>query len=75
MRVIILLLILSSCSTSKQVTMQVTRVNNTLDTVSFRVKKGFCIATFDGDSVPKLIDKKERIIFDNVKDYKIIKIK
>ena len=75
MKYLIILIALYSCAPTKQVTLQVTRIDNSIDTVSFKVKKGFCIATFYGDTVPKLIDKKERVIFDNVNDYKILKIK
>lgn len=75
MKYLIILIALCSCAPTKHVTLQVTRIDSSIDTVSFKVKKGFCIATFYGDTIPKLIDKKERVIFDNVKDYQILKIK
>jgi len=75
MKYLIILIALCSCAQTKHATLAVTRVNNQIDTVSFKFKKGFCVATFYGDTIPKLIDKKERVIFDNVKHYEILQIK
>lgn len=74
MKYLIIIIALCSCAPTMHVTLQVSRMNNSIDTVFFKVKKGFCVATFYGDTIPKLIDKKERVIFDNVSDYKILKI-
>ena len=75
MKYLLVILALCSCAPTKHVTLEVARIDNSIDTVSFKVKRGFCIATFYGDTIPKLIDKKERVIIDNVKDYTILKIK
>lgn len=75
MKYIIILIALCSCAKTRHVTLAVTRVNKQVDTVSIKIKRGFCIADFEGDTIPKLIDKREKILLDNVTDYKIISIR
>lgn len=67
-----LLFILSSCGFHKAVVEVYNPYSRLKDTISIKAKGGLCIATFEGDTIPKLIDKRPYILADSVNDFKVL---
>ena len=63
MKHLLILSILVGCKT--ELTLQTTKCyTNKIDTIKFKARKSICLATFEGDSVWKLVDSKGRVIKD-----------
>lgn len=74
MKYALIIIILISCKS--ELTLQTTKCyTNDIDTIKVKARKSICLVTFEGDSVWKLVDYKNRILKDSVCDYRVLKVK
>lgn len=69
----LLILCLFGCKSTLM--LEVERTNGNKEIVNVKARKSICIASFENDSIEKLVDYKGRVLLDSVIDYKVIKVK
>lgn len=75
MKILILLVALVTCTSCKStIEVSVKRTSGSVENHILKARKKICVVTFIGDSIPKLVDYRYKVLLDSTEDFEVLRI-